>query len=935
MLKMVLPIKCLQLGLCLLLVIIASSPAIAQPFGGTPASFRWRQMNTDTVRIIFPEGYEVEANRISTILHTLQQSTGSAHKKINLVIRDQTLQSNGYVALAPWRSEWYITPPRQLFSLGATHFPDLLAIHEWKHVQQYNQMNTGIAKIAGVLLGEQGRALANALTVPDWFFEGDAVDNETRFSQQGRGSLPFFTNQLPVWQQTQSAIRYDYLRNGSLRKYVPNHYALGYALIAYGRKKYGDSFWTNISTAAAAGKGVFYPFQKAIQKETGQRWQDFVLAALKENQSVTEKKEAIQWITPVSEKGVTDYLLPVKANDASVLVLKKNDRVVPGFYKIDSNGKETLLTNRMIASDDGFTCKNGMLVYAAFEPDARWGNHDYTRIIQVALATGKSTQLYQHKKWVSPDISINGKQVLVAEMQPHQESSIVQIDEDGKEIFRLSMTGYQLSEPRFAGNESHCFATIRDRRGYMSIIRIHLDGRDSIQWLMPLTNRVIGQLQVQSDTLLFTTTGRNMDELWALIPATGRVYRLCSVYGGIYQGAMINPREVLASVFTGNGYRLAKLPAVWQPVEVSDEISPRNPSLSYPAAQRELLTRLPDRSFQVSRYRQSFQPLNFHSYRPFFEMPEYSFTVYGENVLSTFQHQLQYVYNQNEGSSQLRYDGIFGGTYLQPLAGVQQTWHRTARWNADTLINFQENAVYAGLRLPLNLSGGNRFRLFTLQSTLQYRQVQYTGIAEKWLQPFEQITSESSLQYVSQVQQARQHILPRYAHGIAITYKQSASPKSAYQWMAKGFIGLPGLLPVHNVWITLAAQTRDTLQRYYFTNRFPFARGYQAIDYPDLLGGSFTYHFPVAYPERGWGQIVYLLRLRAALFYDHTVGISRRTGNSRLFNSVGAEWYFDTRWWNQLPLSIGIRYSRLLQPEFQPTGSANRWEIILPVNILN
>lgn len=933
--KIVLPIRCFRMLLWMLFSGMATLSAIAQPFGGTPASFRWRQVNTDTVRIIFPEGFESEANRISTILHSLQQSTGSGHKKISLVIRDQTMLSNGYVALAPWRSEWYITPPRQLFSLGATHFPDLLAIHEWKHVQQYNQMNTGIAKIAGVLLGQQGRALANALTVPDWFFEGDAVDNETRFSQQGRGSLTFFTNQIPLWQQTQSAIRYDYLRNGSLRKYVPNHYALGYALIAYGRKNYGDSFWTTISTAAAAGKGIFYPFQRAIQKQTGLRWNDFVLAALKESKTDTIAQPAIQWITPISIKGVTDYLLPVKADDHSVWVLKKNDRAVPGFYKIDTNGKETLLTDRMIASDDGFTCKNGFLVYAAFEPDTRWGNHDETRIVKVSLATGKSTVLFHNKKWVSPDISSNGKQLLVAEIQPHQASSIVQIDEDGKELFRLSMPGYQLSEPRFDKNETHCYATIRDQRGYMSIIRMHLNGSDTVQWLMPLSNRVIAQLQIQSDTLLFTTSTQQSEELWSLIPATQQIYRVCSAYGGIYQGAILNQKEVLAAVFTGNGFRLAKLPAVWQPVEVGDVMSPRNKSLSYPTPQRAFLQHLPERNFPVTRYRQSFQPFNFHSYRPFFELPEYSFTIYGENVLSTFQHQLQYVYNQNEGSSQVRYDGIYGGTYLQPLAGFQQTWHRTVRWNADTLINFQENSAYAGIRLPLNLSGGNRFRSFTLQSTLQYRQVNYTGIAEKWLSPFNQITSESSLQYVSQVQQARQHILPRYAHGIAITYKQSASPKSAYQWLAKGFIGLPGLSPVHNVWITLAAQTRDTLQQYYFTNRFPFARGYQAIDFPDVLGGSFTYHFPIAYPERGWGQIVYLLRLRAALFYDHTVGISRRTGNSRLFNSVGAEWYFDTRWWNQLPVSLGFRYSRLLQPEWQATGSPNRWEIILPVNILN
>ncbi len=129
--------------LLMLLVGLVALKIGAQPFGGTPAAFHWKQINTDTVRIIFPEGYNGQAQRIVAIIHGLQQKDSSRHHKINLVIRDQTLISNGYVGLAPWRSEWYITPPRQLFTLGANRFSDLLAIHEWKHVQQYNRMNTG------------------------------------------------------------------------------------------------------------------------------------------------------------------------------------------------------------------------------------------------------------------------------------------------------------------------------------------------------------------------------------------------------------------------------------------------------------------------------------------------------------------------------------------------------------------------------------------------------------------------------------------------------------------------------------------------------------------------------------------------------------------------------------------------------------------------
>ncbi len=39
--------------------------------------------------------------------------------------------------------------------------------------------------------------------------------------------------------------------------------------------------------------------------------------------------------------------------------------------------------------------------------------------------------------------------------------------------------------------------------------------------------------------------------------------------------------------------------------------------------------------------------------------------------------------------------------------------------------------------------------------------------------------------------------------------------------------------------------------------------------------------------------------------------------------------YFDTRWWNQQSITLGVRYSRLL--DYKMTGDQpNRWTLILP-----
>ena len=101
------------------------------------------------------------------------------------------------------------------------------------------------------------------------------------------------------------------------------------------------------------------------------------------------------------------------------------------------------------------------------------------------------------------------------------------------------------------------------------------------------------------------------------------------------------------------------------------------------------------------------------------------------------------------------------------------------------------------------------------------------------------------------------------------------------------------------------------------------------------LGGN--YHFPLVYPDWGFGNIVYFLRVRANLFYDYT-RIQDYTTTRQLvsldFRSYGTEVYFDTKWWNQLPISFGFRYSRLLDRDLEGRGE-NQFEFVLPVNLLN
>src|SRR6476619_6585458 len=219
------------------LVLVTNFKGFTQIFGGNPPSIKWKQINTSLARVIFPAGRDSTAERITNIITYINGPTlntiGKKSKKINLVLQDQTTVSNAYVGLGPFRSEFLTTPLQNSFELGSLPWPDQLTIHEYRHVQQYNNFNVGLSKLFYEIFGDEGQSLANNAAIPNWFFEGDAVFNETNVSGQGRGRLPFFYNPYrSLWKEGK---HYSWmkLRNGSYKDFVPDHYQLVFFLVAY------------------------------------------------------------------------------------------------------------------------------------------------------------------------------------------------------------------------------------------------------------------------------------------------------------------------------------------------------------------------------------------------------------------------------------------------------------------------------------------------------------------------------------------------------------------------------------------------------------------------------------------------------------------------------------------------------------------------------
>lgn len=910
---------------------------IAQQFGASPSTIDWKQVNTDTVRVIFPKGLDSIAQRVAALTTFEAQhcnnTIGNTLRKVNIVLRNNVTYSNGYVSLAPYRSEFFLQPPVNPFELGAQSVVDNLAIHEFRHVQQYSNFRKGLSKTMYLLFGEGGQALANGAAVPDWFFEGDAVYNETLLSGQGRGRLPYFFNGYESLFKANKNYSYMKLRNGSYVDYIPNHYQLGYLLVACGREKYGSNFWKQVTNDAVRFKPLIYPWQNAVKKYAGISYKQFVndAFAFYENQWKADTSDHA-WVTKNKRNNVISYKYPYSASNGSVIVLKTSYKNIPAFYKIDSNKIETKIATQAITYNDYFSYNSNKIVYSSYEPDRRWDYREYSVIKLQDINTGKENRITNHTKYFTPDISHDGKSIVAVAIYPNIRCDVDLLDVNGRKTKTLISSGNLIyTYPKFSQDDRLIFVTVRDEKGNMSLQQVNINDA-SVRTILPFENRILGFPVVNGDTLTYSCSNNGRDEIWATIVSENKTYRLADYSTGLYQAIFSNNKNLIASAFTANGYRLGFFPAIWQTINTSDTLKGLYVTDPFHnAANLSLQAASQNNQYTISNYAKWTHPFNFHSWQPSISDPDYSFNLYGENVLNTLQSQLYYTYNRNERFSRIGYNMIYGGWYVEPVIGINETFNRTLHRLNDSDYSWNEFNTSLGLQLPLNFSGGRYYRYLTLSSSYHINNVHWTGLAKQLLKSSTVSYVESRIAFSNQAQKALQNIYPHFAQSVLLQYRTATSLKAS-QILARANFYFPGLFQNHSTVITAGWQKTDTLNNYSYANNFPFSRGYTyTFPAPILWHVGVNYHLPILYPDWGFGNIAYFMRIRLNFFYDYTQGKGFLLGKqfSENFNSAGSEIYFDTKWWNQQAITFGFRYSRLLNDK----RNQNQWEFVLPVNL--
>lgn len=897
-----------------------------------PPTLHWKKIDTEHYEVVFTDDYATDGKRVADILEHIYvpvaKTLKKQHSKITVMLFNQSTQSNGMVTLAPRRSEWYTTPPTTPGTFGALDWASLLAVHEIRHVVQFDQAKRGATKVAYVMLGEYGWAIFQNIAIPQWVWEGDAVNTETALSNSGRGRLPEFD--LPLRTLILNGKRFNYVKAylRSYKDFIPNHYVLGYHMAAFIKRKYGSDAWERIFRLAARKSFNPFAFDNALIKVTGNGLEENYQATMDELEDLWRKQlnqsklTEAHSITKKDNRKWTNYEYPQVDSSGNIIALKSGIGDYPHFVKISPEGKVTKLTTPGPLYDNPFNLGGDKIVWNELEPNVRWGQVDYSVISLFDLKTNQKKVLTQNSKLFSPAISPDGKTIAAIEILPSGNKSIVFLNSDnGFEIKRFKIpAGEQYLTPSWIKNTKE-LVLIQQTKQSLNIALFNTE-TGSLTNVLATQNKIFTRPFVDDDMLYYHSNFTGIDNLFALNLKTNTHYQVTSRPYGAFSPFVKN-QTLYFSDYDLSGLSVAKMPLNFSSMVKNQEI--KDNSVNYYAALvkqeqgQSVLTNIPSKDHSISDYNHNKNLLEFHSWML---VPDPLFTntlnlaAISTNKFNTVAGILGYKFDNNERTNQFYSQFSFAAWGPILDVSVDHGERASSVRVGDTIKRYSwtEKEANVGFRLPLNFSKEAYQHRLELGSTLRNTFVEDKTRPEAYTVnngDFKSLNHE--LNYLRVHTMSMRDINPRLGQVVRSTYHHMPM-KSDYRsrlFSVNTLLYFPGLDEHHSLYFNGALQEQNP-SNYRFRSEYMAPRGYDYEVFDRFQKVSVNYTHPIAFIDYNFGLMLYFKRLRNNFFYDHGVGRLTTGENPQYFNSIGFEPTFDMNLFTlKVPFDLGARFAYL------------------------
>jgi hypothetical protein len=897
-----------------------------------PTGLRWYQVNTRDFRVLYPEGFEVQGQRIANTLQLLHdpeaRTLGTKPRKVTVVLQNQSSVSNGFVTILPRHSEFYTMPSQNYNFLGTNDWLNLLASHEYRHVVQYQHATRGFNRLFYYVFGNTTLAGMSQVAAPRWFWEGDAVATETAFTPSGRGRIPYFG--LAFRTNLMEGRRFNYHKQylRSYKNFIPDHYVLGYHMISYLRQRTGDpEIWGKITARAWNVPFIPFRFSSAIHKETGLYVRKLYREMANDLVAQWEKDLSSQQLTPFekiqnlkSRDGYTDYLYPQPMDDGSVIALKKGIDDIEQFVRINVHGEEKKIYVPGVYNDTGILSAVGQrVVWNEFGYHPRWGVRNYSRIkVYDREANQRRVIGGRHDRFSGTALSPDGRMLVTIRSGTDYQTVIQLRDFNSGQVIREFPNPQNdfYSMPRWSP-DSHQIVMLKTVHNDRSVVLLDAVTGAATELIPPGRENIGYPVLTDNRYLLFNSPVSGVDNIYAVDLASGKRYQVTRSKYGAYNPAVSPDGKTLYYNEQGrDGMDIVKTaydPAQWAAFKPELQDNALAANLVKQEGRPHILDSVPQQTLPVKRYSKLKGMINPYSWGAYTDntFAQATVGIASQDILSTTRIDLGMSYDINEQTWSRRaavsYQGLFPIIDFQYLAGNRNN-NETA-YGYKLKFTWEENTVEGGLRLPLTLTQGKYLSNLTLGNyvgltrTTKFQNVMTdrTG-REVYRGPGRAVPFNDSLNYYIEDQISSGDLLYNrfalsYYHVLKTSYRDflyrwgqtldfesystpyAGSDFSGRLWAVRSTLYFPGIGKHHYIYGRLGYQ--ESLQtpasyEYVFRNRIFKPRGYA---YPlDQTFSSFSvnYALPLWYPDISLGPVLNIQRLRLNVFYDYGQGTGRR-----------------------------------------------------------
>ncbi len=888
-----------------LLLIVCFQVSRAQYFqtGQDPASIRWRQINTPNFQVIFPGYFEEQAQKLALKLEKVYEygsySLDYKPRKISVILHTQTVKSNGLVAWAPRRAEFYTTPHQSIYPQD---WLEQLALHEFRHVVQVDKLDSHLPGLIKTILGEQGTALVFGTHLPWWLIEGDAVVTETALSHYGRGRLPSFLMEHRAQVVQKGVFSYDKAYFGSYKDFVPNHYKLGYYLVGNARARNGIQLWEDVLNRSGKKPVTFSPLNKVLKKHTGFKKTGLYRSIFDSlhvawNEADRRfKPQPSQKVSPPN-RFYSSYIHNHWLNDSTIISLKRSFDEIPSFVKIEPGGKEEKIFFPGTIFNESVSFRDNWIVWSEHIPDPRWEHSGHSLLRLFNIQTKQRIEIKPQFKSFSPVLSPEKTKLVVVEtdFSNNYFLTVYQLP-SGKMLkrFQSQENNYFFSPAWLNDDEVAAVVLARDGK---RLVRVNFDTAEmTILLEKELGN--IKSLRVSDGSLYFIGSWSGKNSLYRYHLNTREVDRLYEPRFGVdYPALSPGGDAMVLSDYEADGFRLIEVPVrAEERVPLSGIKKASYPLAEALAAQEK---GIPDLSLEDTtaypseKYSKAAHLFQFHSWAPLFiDANAYEFTpgasLMSQNKLGTSETVLGYKWYLSEKAGQFyaRYSwkGWYpvidfewnGGNRASSYSLIQQTKDsRGEVIRQDTTrqrYTWGENRGSFKIRLPLNLGKGafNRY----LQPEFQYHFSSYKrneSTPEKFLDG--NFHSLGTRLYFHQLLRKSFHdVYPNFGLILDGTYRYSpgGTLDPGNIKALQSVLYLPGVLKSHGMKFYGGIQQTNNEGTISFSDVVKYARGWGRINTSSVFTATADYKMPLFYPDWNIGRLAYFQRVKLALFGDYS-----------------------------------------------------------------